>query len=330
MFVNMMGIHAGLEMSCKELAHPFCDASLPIPERVRDLLERLNTSQRIAQTAMVGPAVPELAMEQYNYGGEALHGLWSTCVVDNLTASSSNRTVCPTQFPSPISLGASFSRSLWRAVGDATSTAARALYAYNKLLPPTTAPARSLEGPIGLTFYAPNVNLVRDPRWGRIEAVPSEDPVMNGEYGAAFVTGFQNGEGALPSHAPYIKAAAVVKHFAAYSLEYDFDSKTDRHAFDAIVTKQDMVESFTPAFEMATSAGVAAVMCSYNAINGECASWNRAGGPWASRCPAAVPLAEPLLGSLGSRMDSAWIPDGQACMHGRVALGRAAQALVWI
>ena len=84
-------------LTCDQLPHKFCNSSLPIPERVRDLLERLNSSQRIAQTAMVGPAVPELAMETYKYGGEALHGVWSTCVVDNLTESASNRTVCPTQ-----------------------------------------------------------------------------------------------------------------------------------------------------------------------------------------------------------------------------------------
>merc|ERR1719316_2375959 len=83
----------------------FCDATLPIPERVRDLMPRMSTAQRIAQMAMVGPEVPELGMEQYNYGGEALHGVWSTCAYDNLTHTSSNRTACPTQFPTPITLG---------------------------------------------------------------------------------------------------------------------------------------------------------------------------------------------------------------------------------
>ena len=147
--------------------------------------------------------------------------MWSTCAYDNVTASASAagadqgqgvgpaaavRRRCPTQFPSPITLGAGFDDQTWRAMADVSSTEARALYAHNKRIRPTggAAPAKSLEGPLGLSFYAPNLNLMRDPRWGRTEEVPSEDPKMNGRYGAAFVKGFQEGDGST-WNSPYIK-----------------------------------------------------------------------------------------------------------------------------
>ena len=134
----------------------FCNSDLSIPARVRDLLPRLTAAQRIAQMGMVGPAEPDLAMEQYNFGGEALHGVWSTCAYDNVTETGTSRKRCPTQFPSPITLGASFDDRTWRAMADVTSTEARALYAHNKRLHAGgAAPAKSLEGPIGLSFYAP-------------------------------------------------------------------------------------------------------------------------------------------------------------------------------
>ena len=103
----------------------FCNASLSIHERVNDLVSRMTKDQMITQTATIGPAVEDLAIIEYNYGGEALHGLWSTCAFDNVTASSSNRTACPTQFPSPITLGSSFNRDLWRSAADVASTEAR-------------------------------------------------------------------------------------------------------------------------------------------------------------------------------------------------------------
>ena len=159
---------------------PFCDASLPVRSRrpppkvalvlsdggaddggtlrpgqvalrVEDLLPRLNTTQRIQQMQMVGPAVPELGIIEYDYGGEALHGVWSTCV--NTTA---GRKKCPTQFGAPLAMGCSFNRRLWRAMASATSTEARALYS----LGPGSG-AASLEGPLGLSYYAPNVNIMR-------------------------------------------------------------------------------------------------------------------------------------------------------------------------
>ena len=181
----------------------FCDSSLPIAERVADLAPRLNATERISQMSSGAKAVPHLGIEEYSFGAEALHGLgWASCAVDNLTAGSSGRTVCPTAFPAPTTLGAAFSRPLWRAMADATSTEARAFFHHNAvafaqlgypLKNPSRAPVsagcdsnctlkewkqfsqklkertvmHSLEGTMGLSFYAPNVNLMRDPRWGR-------------------------------------------------------------------------------------------------------------------------------------------------------------------
>ena len=104
-------------------------------------------------------------------GGEALHGVWASCVEGR----------CPTQFPAPHTMGWAFDADLWRAVGRASGLEARALYRWNEAHAPEDC-SRSLEGCLGLTFYTPNVNLARDPRWGRIEEVPGEDPYHNGAY----------------------------------------------------------------------------------------------------------------------------------------------------
>lgn len=106
----------------------FCNATLPVGERVADLLPRLSLQQKIGQTAMVAPAVPELGMIKYNFGGEALHGVWSSCTVDNVSTAgrpATGRTVCPTQFPAPIHMASSFNRELWHGMADASSTEAQ-------------------------------------------------------------------------------------------------------------------------------------------------------------------------------------------------------------
>jgi len=114
----------------------------------------------------------------------------------------------------------------------------------------------------GLDFWAPVINIARDPRWGRIQETPGEDPFWNGIYGAAYVQGMQQGEDPR-----YLKTIATLKHFAAYSLE-NFNG-TDRHHFDARVSKQDLAQSYFPAFEYAVrESKPGSVMCSYNSING--------------------------------------------------------------
>lgn len=175
-------------LSCgKELASlPFCDVSLDTAARVADLLPRLTLKEKISQLAMKAAAVPRLGMSDYNFGGEALHGVWSTCVVDNIstpTRHPTGRTVCPTQFPAPIHMAASFNRDLWQDMAAVSSTEARGLYNYNTLddIDGGAPCASSLEGCVGLSYYTPNINVARDPRWGRTEEIPGEDPYMNGE-----------------------------------------------------------------------------------------------------------------------------------------------------
>ena len=124
---------------------------------------------KIDQTRMVATAVPRLGMVQYNFGGEALHGVWSTCVIDNVSSPTrhpSGRVVCPTQFPAPIHMASSFNRQLWHDMADISSTEARGLFNNNNIRYPSNAGfgspcAKSLEGCLGLSFYTPNINIAR-------------------------------------------------------------------------------------------------------------------------------------------------------------------------
>jgi beta-glucosidase-like glycosyl hydrolase len=285
-------------------AEPFCDRSLPVSERVADLLPRLSLEEKIGQTGMVATAVERLAMIQYNFGGEALHGVWASCVRDNVstpTHPASGKLLCPTQFPSPKHMSSSFDRDLWQQMADVTSTEARALYAENRRRHGGAAGgfgspcSRSLEGCIGLSYYTPNVNLARDPRWGRIEECPGECPYLNSVYADAFTRGFQEGySNETRASSAYLKASVTVKHFAAYNVEIDLESTepekwcgsplnkggrcalpNTRHSFNAHVSRQDLIETYVPPFEAASNAKAGAIMCSYNAVNGEPMCTNR-------------------------------------------------------
>ena len=162
-------------LSCSQpplSGYPFCNASLNVTARVADLLPRLTLTEKIGQTRMVATAVPHLGMVQYNFGGEALHGVWSSCVLDNVstpTRNASGRVICPTQFPAPIHMAASFNRELWHAMADVSSTEARGLFNNNNIRYPSNAGfgapcAKSLEGCLGLSFYTPNINIARGKR----------------------------------------------------------------------------------------------------------------------------------------------------------------------
>ena len=148
---------------------PYCNASLDVTTRVADLLPRLTLNEKISQTKMVAGAVPRLGMVQYNFGGEALHGVWSICVIDNVSSPTrhpSGRVVCPTQFPAPIHMASSFNRQLWHDMADISSTEARGLFNNNNIRYPSNAGfgspcAKSLEGCLGLSFYTPNINIAR-------------------------------------------------------------------------------------------------------------------------------------------------------------------------
>ncbi|KAF4041180.1 Glycosyl hydrolase family 3 N terminal domain [Phytophthora infestans] len=155
-----------------------------------------------------------------------------------------------TSFPQVLSTAASFNRSLFYQIADVISTEARA---FNN--------AKDA----GLTFWTPNVNIFRDPRWGRGQETPGEDPYLTGEYAVAFVRGLQGEgmEGREVENTKFLKISSCCKHFSAYSQE------VPRHRNNAMVTKQDQADTYFPAFEDCVKRGhVSSIMCSYNAVNG--------------------------------------------------------------
>ncbi len=221
---------------------PICDQSLPTRVRAADFVSRMNITEKIQQMIRHGYAIPRLGIPVFVWGSEALHGVANSAGVKfggDLPAA--------TSFPMPINMGASFDMRLVHRIATTISTEARA---FNN------------DGRASLSFFTPNINIFRDPRWGRGQETPGEDPFLTSKYTYAVIDGLQNGEDER-----YLKIAADCKHFAAYDLENW--NGTDRHHFNAIVSDQDLVETHLPPFETCVrDARVASVMCSYNMING--------------------------------------------------------------
>lgn len=210
------------------------DASLPLEQRVADLVGRMTLEEKVSQIRSRSPAIPRLDIPEYHWGGECLHGLVHTGRA--------------TVFPSAIAFGATFDTGLVRRVASAIGDEARAKYHDPAWQSPSVA----------ITFWTPNINIVRDPRWGRAQETYGEDPFLTGTIGAAFVRGLQGG------HPRYLKATACAKHFAVHN-----GPEHLRRAFDARVSLKDLHESYLPAFRMLIDAGVASVMATYNRVNGE-------------------------------------------------------------
>jgi len=208
---------------------------------VSDLLGRLTPVEKAAQLLHVAPGVPRLGIPAYNWWSEALHGV--------------ARAGTATVFPQAIALAATFDDALVHEVATATSDEARAKYH-----------AFAAEGDYGyykgLTYFSPNVNIFRDPRWGRGQETYGECPYLTARLGVSFVRGLQG------SDAQYLKLAATAKHLAVHS-----GPEALRHGFDAKVSTKDLYETYLPAFAaLVREAGVAAVMTAYNRVNGEAAS----------------------------------------------------------
>ncbi|XP_076935160.1 putative beta-D-xylosidase 2 [Bidens hawaiensis] len=222
---------------------PFCNVRLSSVDRVRDLLSRLTFKEKIGLLVNKAAAVPRLGMDEYEWWSEALHG------VSNVGPGTRFGGDFPgaTAFPQVITTAASFNTSLWEEIGRVVSDEARAMYN---------------GGMGGLTYWSPNINIFRDPRWGRGQETPGEDPIVAGEYASRYVRGLQ---GNLPGDR--LKVAACCKHYTAYDL--DNWSGTDRFHFNAKVSKQEMVDTFEVPFRQCVMQGkVASVMCSYNQVNG--------------------------------------------------------------
>ena len=211
---------------------------LSFEERARDLVARMTLEEKVTQMVHSAPPIPRLGIPAYNWWNEALHGV----------ARSGTATV----FPQAIGMAATFDEDLIFQVADAISTEGRAKYHEYQ---------RKGDHGIykGLTFWSPNINIFRDPRWGRGHETYGEDPYLTGTLGKAFVKGIQGSDG------KYLKAAACAKHFAVHS-----GPESERHSFNAVVSKKDLRETYLPAFEECVrEAGVEAVMGAYNRTNGE-------------------------------------------------------------
>lgn len=229
---------------------PFCDSSLGVDARVQDLLARIPLHDAAGLLADNSSAVASLDLPAYPWWNEALHGV---ALSPGVTFRDPTRFA--TSFPQVISTAASFNRSLFYQIADVVSTEARAFYNSENA---------------GLTFWTPNVNIYRDPRWGRGQETPGEDPYLTGEYAVSFVRGLQGEamEGETPfaadsDNGKFLKISGCCKHFSSYSQE------VPRHRNDAIVSKQDQADTYFPAFEDCVKRGhVSSVMCSYNAVNG--------------------------------------------------------------
>ncbi|XP_042476441.1 beta-xylosidase/alpha-L-arabinofuranosidase 1-like isoform X3 [Macadamia integrifolia] len=229
----------------------FCDKSLSYTVRVKDLIDRMTLAEKGGQLGNFAFGVPQLGLPKYDWWSEALHG------VSNFGGGVHFDQTVPsaTNFPAVILLAASFNQSLWKNAGQIVSTEARAMYNL---------------GRAGLTYWSPTINVVRDPRWGRITETPGEDPFVVGTYAVNYVRGLQDIEGEetpkdLKSRP--LKVSACCKHYTAYDV--DHWQGVDRMSFDAKVSEQDIVETFSRPFEMCVREGDASsVMCSYNRVNG--------------------------------------------------------------
>src|SRR5665647_349309 len=216
----------------------YLDGKLNFQERAKDLVFRMTIEEKATQMVYNSPAIPRLGIPSYNWWNEALHGV--------------ARAGTATMFPQAIGMAATFDEELLHDVADVISTEGRAKYHEFQ--------RRGDHGIYkGLTFWSPNINIFRDPRWGRGHETYGEDPYLTGRLGVAFVKGLQGDD------PRYLKAAACAKHYAVHS-----GPESERHSFNAIVSQKDLRETYLPAFkECVQEAKVEAIMGAYNRTNDE-------------------------------------------------------------
>jgi len=213
------------------------DPNLPLDARVKNLVSQLTLEEKVQQMMYNAPAIPRLNIPAYNWWNEALHGVARSGVA--------------TIFPQAIGMAATFDDTLIYNIASAISDEARAMYN-----------ASVKKGYhlwySGLTFWTPNINIFRDPRWGRGQETYGEDPYLTATLGVAFVKGMQGND------PKYLKVAACAKHFAVHS-----GPEKLRHEFNAQPSMKDLWETYLPAFHALVDAKVEAVMCAYNRTNNE-------------------------------------------------------------
>src|SRR6478609_4694267 len=215
----------------------------PLEQRVNDLLSRMTADEKVSQMMNDSPAIDRLGIPAYNWWNECLHGV--------------ARAGIATVFPQAIGMAATWDTDLFARMANAISDEARAKH--HEFV------RQGKRGIYqGLTFWTPNINLFRDPRWGRGMETYGEDPYLTGRLATEFIRGL---EGDDPK---YLKTIATAKHYAVHS-----GPESLRHTFDAVVNESDLRDTYLPQFEMAVKDGGArSVMCAYNRVNGlpACAS----------------------------------------------------------
>ena len=223
----------------KKYLYPFQNPSLSVNVRVNDLVSRLTLEEKVAQMLNAAPAIDRLGIPAYDWWNECLHGVART-------------KFHVTSYPQAIGMAATFDVNSMKKMGDFTSEEGRAIN--NESIRNNDRSRYT-----GLTYWTPNINIFRDPRWGRGQETYGEDPFLTGSLAKAFVGGLQGDD------PKYLKAAACAKHYAIHS-----GPESSRHTFDVNITDHDLWDTYLQAFhELVVNAKVAGVMCAYNAYGGQ-------------------------------------------------------------
>ena len=222
-------------------AMPFCNVTVALAARAADAVSRMTLAEKICNLGTTGCPIKALDLPAYNWWNEASTGV------------ATDRWTETTKFAFPITTAMSYNRTLWRATGNTIGREARALMN---------------AGNAYSTFWAPVINLAREPRWGRNIETPGEDPYLTGEYAESFTVGMQE----APEDPTHLQASACCKHYVANSMESTTEKDGefhDRNHVDSAVTQRDLVDSYMRPFQSCVEKGwVTSLMCSYNAVNG--------------------------------------------------------------
>lgn len=226
--------------SFAQTQYSFQNTTLPFEQRVNDLVSRLTLEEKVGQMLNSAPAIPRLGIPAYDWWNEVLHGVARTPYK-------------VTVFPQAIAMAATFDTNSLKKMAEYSATEGRVIY--NKAIQQ----GKSGQRYVGLTYWTPNINIFRDPRWGRGQETYGEDPFLTAMLGKAFVHGLQGDD------PKYLHAAACAKHYAVHS-----GPEPLRHVFNVAPTGYDLWNTYLPAFkELVVNANVAGVMCAYNAFKGQ-------------------------------------------------------------
>jgi len=223
----------------KKYDYDFQNPSLSIEKRVTDLVSRLTLEEKVSQMLNATPAIERLGIPAYDWWNECLHGVARTKFKT-------------TSYPQAIAMAATFDAGAMKTMGDYTAEEGRAVYNESNR-------NNSHIRYVGLTYWTPNINIFRDPRWGRGQETYGEDPFLTATMAKAFMSGLQGND------PKYLKAAGCAKHYAIHS-----GPEPSRHVFDVNVSDHDLWDTYLPAFKaLVVDAKVAGVMCAYNAYAGQ-------------------------------------------------------------